>query len=175
MPKSLILGKVVARFGISGIYSPFTAEPNYLGIMPGFDIPATMAHEMAHSRGFAREDEAEFAGFVACINSDDPRLRYSGYLAALRVLGPLYLADREGYRSVISQLGQGPRNDLKARAEFWAKYTGRASAMGSMVNNIYLRANGIRSGIKNYDESTWLMIKYLSNRPQPYHVSANQP
>jgi Protein of unknown function (DUF3810) len=169
-PKPLLFARVVARFGISGIYSPLTAEPNYLGIMPEFDIPATMAHEMAHARGFAREDEAEFAGFVACVTSDDPRLRYSGYLAALRVLGPLYLADRDRYRSVLKLLGEGPRNDLKARAEFWARYTGRASAMGTAVNNLYLRANGVRSGIKNYNESTWLMIKYLSQQKHAFPI-----
>jgi hypothetical protein len=160
-PKPLFLGGVIAKFGISGIYSPFTAEPNYLSIMPAFDLPVAMGHEMAHARGYAREDEASFVAFVVCANADDTRLRYSAYLSALGVVGELAAIDRERARQVIKLLEEGPRNDLKVRGEFWAKYFGRATYLGTRVNNLYLRANGIRAGVRSYNDVVSLIIAYM--------------
>jgi hypothetical protein len=160
-PKPLFLGGAIARLGISGIYSPFTAEPNYLSIMPAFDLPVAMAHEMAHARGYAREDEASFVAFAVCANSDDPRLRYSAYLSALSVVGELASVDRERARNVIKLLEDGPRADLRTRSEFWAKYVGRATYIGTHVNNIYLKVNGIRAGVRSYDDVVSLIIAYM--------------
>jgi hypothetical protein len=159
-PKPLLFDGVVARLGISGIYSPFTAEPNYLDSMPGFDLPSTMAHEMAHARGFAREDEADFASFVVCTRSEDARLRYSGYLSGLRVLSLLARVDMTQYREVVKLLADGPRRDLKTRYEFWSRYRGRTSYLGNRMNDLYLKANGIKAGVKNYDEMTTLLVGY---------------
>jgi hypothetical protein len=158
--KPLLFPDEVARFGISGIYMPFTSEPSYINKLPGFDIPFTMAHEMAHARGFAREDEASFAAFLICTHSTDARLRYSGYLSALSVLGRLYQADPERYKAAVSQLEVGPRSDLKARAEFWARYTGKAFYLGQQINHLYLKANGIRAGVRSYNEINSLIIGY---------------
>jgi hypothetical protein len=160
-PKPLFLGGAIARLGISGIYSPFTAEPNYLSIMPAFDLPVAMAHEMAHARGYAREDEASFVAFAVCANSDDPRLRYSAYLSALGVVGELATVDRERARNVIKLLEDGPRGDLRVRSEFWAKYVGRATYIGTRVNNLYLKVNGIRAGVRSYDDVVSLIIAYM--------------
>jgi hypothetical protein len=165
-PKAVLLPGLFARFGIAGVYSPFTAEPNFLGNMPGFDLPFSMAHEMAHARGYAMEDEADFVAFLVCVGSTDPRLRYSGYLSALRVVSPLAYADPERFRTVLKLLGDGPRSDLKTRRDFWQRYTGRASYLGARVNNLYLKANGVRSGIRNYDEVVSLIIGYYrKHRP----------
>jgi hypothetical protein len=165
-PKPLLFDGIVARLGISGIYSPFTAEPNYLDSMPGFDLPSTMAHEMAHARGFAREDEADFASFVVCTESEDARLRYSGYLSGLRILSLLARVDMTQYREVVKLLAEGPRRDLKTRYEFWSSYQGRASYLGNRMNDLYLKSNGIKAGVKNYDEMTTLLVGYYrqSNR-----------
>jgi hypothetical protein len=159
-PKALILEGITARLGIAGIYSPFTAEPNYLDIMPGFDLPFTMAHEMAHARGFAREDEADFVAFVICTSSDEARIRYSGYLSGLRVLSALFSVDRERYKEVAKLLEAGPRRDLKERYEFWGRYNGSATYLGTRVNDLYLKANGIKSGVRNYNDAVSLIIAY---------------
>src|SRR5207248_11260701 len=89
-PKPVYFSGLMSRLGISGVYSPFTGEPNYNALQPDFDLPFAVAHEMAHQRGFAREDEANFIAFLVCTKASNAYVRYSGYLGALRVLGVLF-------------------------------------------------------------------------------------
>jgi hypothetical protein len=115
---------------------------------------------MAHQRGYAREDEADFIAFLVCTKSSNPYVRYSGYLGALRVLGVLLRVAPERYRDVVSALGDGPRADLRARAQFWARYEGRLASLGQGVNHVYLKINGVRSGVRNYNEASALIVGY---------------
>ncbi|MCA1592291.1 MAG: DUF3810 domain-containing protein [Acidobacteria bacterium] len=159
-PKPIYLSGLLSRFGISGVYSPFTGEANYNAIQTECDLPFTVAHEMAHQRGFAREDEANFIAFLVCTKASHPFVRYSGYLNALRVLGVLRRLAPERYREIVAAIGEGPRADLKARALFWSRYSGRLSDFGQGINHVYLKVNGVRSGVKNYNEAVWLIIGY---------------
>ncbi|HZT57281.1 MAG TPA: DUF3810 domain-containing protein [Pyrinomonadaceae bacterium] len=159
-PKPVYFSGVMSRLGISGIYSPFTGEPNYNALQPDCDLPFAVAHEMAHQRGYAREDEANFIAFLVCTKSSNPYVRYSGYLNALRVLGILARVSPGSFREVVATLGEGPRADLKARAQFWARYSGRLAQFGQSVNNVYLRVNGVRSGVRNYNEASALIVGY---------------
>jgi hypothetical protein len=159
-PKPVYFSGLMSRFGVSGVYSPFTGEPNYNTLQPDCDLPFAVAHEMAHQRGYAREDEANFIAFLVCTKSSNPYVRYSGYLGALRVLGVLFRIAPERYRDVIAALGEGPRADLRARAQFWARYQGRLANFGQGVNHVYLRINGVRSGVRNYNEASALIVGY---------------
>jgi hypothetical protein len=159
-PKPVYFSGLMSRFGVSGIYSPFTGEPNYNSLQPDCDLPFAVAHEMAHQRGYAREDEANFIAFLVCSKSTNPYVRYSGYLGALRVLGVLFRIAPERYREVVAALGEGPRADLRARAQFWARYQGRLANFGQGVNHVYLRINGVRSGVRNYNEASALIVGY---------------
>ena len=163
-PKAIYFSGLISRLGISGIYSPFTGEANFNAAQPDFDLPFTMAHEMAHGHGFAREDEANFIAFLVCTKSSHPYVRYSGYLNSLRILGALARVAPERYRAVVATLGDGPRADLKARTAFWQRYTGRLSAASHQFNNAYLKANRVRSGVKNYNEAVALIIGYYLSR-----------
>ena len=79
-PKPLINSRLLSVQQLCGIYSPFTIEANYNREMPYYNIPHTICHELSHLKGFMREDEANFIGYLACIGSDSPDFRYSGYL-----------------------------------------------------------------------------------------------
>src|SRR2546421_2599 len=116
----------MSHLGLSGFYMPFTGEPNFNAAQPDFDLPYVVAHEKAHQRGFAREDEANFIAFVVCVNSTNPYVRYSGYLNALNVVGAFVSLDPQLNKSLFERVGEGPRNDLRARAAFWARYEGPA-------------------------------------------------
>lgn len=166
-PKPLLLSPWLSHFGISGIYSPFTGEANYNEEAPACDLPFVVAHEKAHQRGFAREDEANFVGFLACVNSTDPFVRYSGYLQAMpRVMNVLATTNDEQYRGLAARIGAGPRSDLQGRAAFWQLREDRVlSAIARKSNDTFLRANRVRSGIANYDEVTALIINYFITYP----------
>ncbi len=166
-PKPLLLSPWLSRLGISGIYSPFTGEANYNEESPACDLPYVVAHEKAHQRGFAREDEANFIGFLACVNSTDPFVRYSGYLQAMpRVMNVLATTNQEQYRLLAARINPGARGDLQARAAFWQQREDPVlGAIARKSNDTFLRANRVRSGIANYDEVTALIINYFINYP----------
>jgi hypothetical protein len=159
-PKPLFASGAFTRIGLSGIYSPFTGEPNYNADMPDFQLPFTMAHEMAHQRGVARESEANFVAYLVCIGSRDPFVRYSGYRNGLGVLGELYRVEPEKARELAKQLGPGFREDSRRAALFWAKAYGPAASLTNRVNDLYLRANRVRRGTADYAASTTLVVGY---------------
>ena len=74
-PKPLINSRLLSVQQLCGIYSPFTIEANYNREMPYYNIPHTICHELSHLKGFMREDEANFIGYLACIGSDSPDFR----------------------------------------------------------------------------------------------------
>jgi len=164
-PKPAYFSRILTRLGITGIYLPFSGEPNFNAEQPAFDLPFTIAHEMAHQRGYAREDEANFAAFLVCISSAQPFVRYSGYLNALDVLGALWRICPGCSREIFNGLEDGPRADLKARSAFWSRYQGRTSLLGRRINNVYLKANRVKSGVKNYDDVVSLIVGYYRLRP----------
>jgi hypothetical protein len=159
-PKPVYSSEVLTRLGISGIYFPFTAEPNYNADIPDFQLPFSIAHEMAHQRGVARESEANFVAYVVCINSRDPFVRYSGYRNGLGVLSELFRVEPEKARELTKQLGTGYREDSRRAALFWAKASGAAGALSYRVNDLYLRANRVKAGAADYSNSTTLIIAY---------------
>lgn len=159
-PKPVYASEVLTRLGISGIYFPFTAEPNYNAEIPDFQLPFSIAHEMAHQRGVARESEANFVAYVVCINSRDPFVRYSGYRNGLGVLSELYRVEPEKARELARQLSAGYREDSRRAELFWAKASGFAGVMSYRVNDLYLRANRVKAGVADYSNSTTLIIAY---------------
>lgn len=159
-PKPVYSSEVLTRLGISGVYSPFTAEPNYNADIPDFQLPFVIAHEMAHQRGVARESEANFVAYVVCVNSRDPFVRYSGYRNGLGVLSELYRVEPEKAKELTKQLGAGYREDSRRAALFWAKASGAAGALSHRVNDLYLRANRVKAGVADYSNSTTLIIAY---------------
>ena len=64
--KPVMLSPLMSYTHVTGIYSYFTGETNINTDFPDYTIPFTAAHEMAHQRGIAREDEANFIAFLVC-------------------------------------------------------------------------------------------------------------
>ena len=68
--------------GIAGYTYPFSMEMTYNKYITRFEFPVLYSHELAHHNGYYRENEAEFLGILAMIQSDNAILRYSGYYTA---------------------------------------------------------------------------------------------
>jgi hypothetical protein len=81
--KPFAWSRILTILGIGGFYSPFTGEPTYNWHMPAVSLPFAMAHETAHQRGFARENEANFMAYLVCRDSGLPELQYSAALTGL--------------------------------------------------------------------------------------------
>jgi hypothetical protein len=71
-PKAVYFSKELTGIGIEGIFFPFTMEANYNSDITPFLIPYAICHEMAHVKGYMKEDDAGFIAFLACRNSPSP-------------------------------------------------------------------------------------------------------
>ena len=60
--------------------NPFGYEVIFDSHVLPFEKPFLLAHEWSHLAGFADESEANFIGILACLRSDVPAIRYSGWL-----------------------------------------------------------------------------------------------
>ena len=96
--KYILSSNLMCYTGITGIYFPFTGEANINVGVPNLYIPSTTLHEMAHQRGYASEDEANFIAYLASINHPHIDFKYSGYILALNhTANALYKVDYEVY------------------------------------------------------------------------------
>ncbi len=157
-----LLGPVMSRLGLSGFYFPFTGEPSINGQLPGAVIPSVMAHEMAHQRGIAPEDEANFLAYIACRESGLPAARYSGALHAFRLASSaLYRVDPELHAETVrGLLERGPVYDLRAISRFWSRHSGPVSEVAHRANHAYLQMNTQREGVESYDHAIRLILAW---------------
>ena len=147
--------------GISGIYIGLTAEPNVNADQPPLLLYQAAAHEMAHQTGIASENEAELTGYLACVNLDDPNIRYSGLAYALIVAGnALYSADSARYLAVTETYGDAIWRDFTAYNAYWKAFSGEVRESADKRNDAYLKHNAQQSGIKSYGEAVDLLLAY---------------
>ena len=160
--KSIILSEPMTYTHISGVYTFFTGEANVNINYPNYVIPYTMAHEMAHQRGIAMENEANFIAFLVCINSDDPYIQYSAYFNMLEYfLNPLYSANKDRYKELINTVPVEIIKEILAYNKFFEKYRDNvASDISDKVNNSYLQSQGQESGVKSYGLVVDLCVAY---------------
>ncbi len=161
--KPIALSEPMTYTHIAGVYTFFTGESNLNINFPDYTLPFTAAHEMAHQRGVAREDEANFVAFLVCINSDDEYIRYSGYLNIYEyVASALYQTDRELYYDVLAKMNDEIRGELIAYSEFFEKYEKNIAAdISGTVNDTYLKQNGQQAGTRSYELVVRLAVAYL--------------
>jgi hypothetical protein len=159
--KPLFVSPLLNQFRLGGFYFPWTGEANYNRLEPASTQPHTVAHEKAHQRGIAREDEANFLGYLACAMSDDAYARYSGYLFAQgQLVRELIPHDVARARALIGLRAPGVQRDVEFIRAFWQQYEGAASRVSESVNNTYLRAQGDRRGIAAYAASRSLIVLF---------------
>ena len=163
-PKYLtFMSRLFSNMGVSGIYSPFTVEANVNGEMTGLEKPFTSCHELSHLKGFMNEGEANYIGWLACINSDDPAFNRSGCIIAWIYAGnSLYSIDQDKYSELRKKLPDDVIRELDENHEFWKSHETRASEVQDRVNDAYLRSNGQKEGIQTYGQLTTLMLMWYT-------------
>lgn len=160
-PKPLIFSRFFSVQQLCGQYSPFTVEATYNRDMPDYNIPHTVCHELSHLRGFMREDEANFIGYLACIGSEQDSFRYSGYLSGwIYASNALAKTDYAAYERVCKRLDERAWADLRFNNEYWAGYEGKAAEVSNQINDTYLKMNSQPDGVKSYGRVVDLMLAY---------------
>ena len=160
--KPVMLSKAMSYTHITGIYTFFTGEANLNVDFPDYTLPYTAAHELAHQRGIAREDEANLIAFLVSIRSDDDYILYCAYLNMYEyIASALYKADRELYRDAYGRLDKNVIGELIAYSKFFDQYReSTASKVSNTVNDVYLKAQGT-VGKKSYGMVVDIAVAYF--------------
>ena len=162
-PKPIIFSEFMSMTLTMGYFAPYTVEATYNKNMPDIEIPFTLCHELAHTSGFMLEDEANFIGFLACINYDNPNFQYSGILGVMSyVLNDLYDAvSAEEYKEIVSNFNTQVRTDINRQNSYWSKY--QDNKIGKVANTVYegyLATTGQPNGLSTYGKVTDLLLAY---------------
>lgn len=153
-PKGLLM-----RFSTSGVYLPWIGEGHVDGGLHSLQLPFTLAHEMAHGYGHGDEGTCNFLAYLACIESGDPFLIYSGKLTYWRYAASEYKYFKpESYEMFrAATLTRGMHNDLAAIYANSDKYPDILPWMRDTAYDTYLKFQGIEEGIENYSRVVTLV------------------
>ena len=160
--KPMAFSRLMSALDFTGFYSSFTGESNVNVDSPACMLPSTIAHELAHQRGFASEQECNFLAVLASTTCADPAYRYSGWLIGYVYLGnALYSQDPEGYWAIRETLAEEAQLDLAYNNAYWAQFQNTAVQKAS--NKVYdgiLKSYGDERGIQSYGTVVDLLVVY---------------
>jgi hypothetical protein len=162
-PKTMLFSSLYSKMGLSGYFGPFFNEIHLNYYLLPMDYPFVLAHEKAHQFGITSEAEANFTAFVICVKSDDQRLKYSGYLSLLLY----FLRDASHmaeYKDFINKVDKNVISDIRYRQKYYQdRENQKFSEIQSEANDVYLKANKIKKGVKNYNEVVSLVLDWYYN------------
>lgn len=160
-----LLAPLMSRAHLSGFFFPWTGEANVNPQPLDCDRLHVVAHEKSHQRGIAREDEAEFVGFLAGAHAAHPYLRYAAYSFAQHVLlRELRALDHKQAERVMAERLPGVQRDIKAVGAFWNHNRGTLTTIAITINDSYLKTHGIPQGVRNYAAAADLLVRYARAR-----------
>lgn len=163
--KSSAYSFILNYIGTSGYYNPFTGEAQVNYQMPFFDRPFVACHEMGHQTGWAREDEANFAGYLAATGSRSTLFRYSAYYAGIEeFMRYLRRRDTSAYRSLRKKISPLVFADFKTDSAYWTKYQGGAEMVSGLMFDKFLKANNQPHGLRTYNRMIILTMGYYRKR-----------
>ncbi len=170
-PKYLSCSEFFSQQYIMGYYFPFSLEANINSVMYITNVAPTVCHELAHTKGFIYEDDANMIGFLACVQSDDPFLQYCGYLSVLNYVNNDFYDSIEGDLSVYKKHIR--INDVVAddniflTREEWQTVEKKAVIKTSTVKSVSstlmdttLKLNGVQEGVLQYNNVVGLLLEY---------------
>ncbi len=117
--------------------------------------------------GYAKEEEANFCGFLAAKSSPDPAFRYSVYVDCICMRRAPYSLDSVAFIPYRESLKQPVRQDLRDLKAFYMKYRNPLEPVIHAMYGDYLKANRQPQGIDSYDEVVGLSIAYLRKYGAP--------
>ena len=159
--KRFFFSRCMSYVNFTGFYFPFTAEANINTDSPACLVPSTIAHELAHQRGVAEEDEANFVAVLASLTDGDPIYCYSACLLAYIHLGnALYRADYDVWLDNYQHLGAGPKADLEDNRSYWAQFETPVSTVSDSVYTGFLHSYGQTLGLQTYGKCVDLLVTY---------------
>ena len=156
--KTILASRGMSYAYMSGFFFPWTLEANVNKDVPVFRLPAIMAHEQAHVRGFMRENEANFLAYLVARHTGNGDLKYSCLLHSLNyILNAIHSAVPQEYPALLESLSPRVLYDLQEEYEYWEQFRSSFGVMSQKVNDAYLKANAQPEGVASYGKVVDLM------------------
>lgn len=157
--KPVFLSKYMSYTGIMGIYIPFTYEATINTHVPNHSLLSTITHEIAHQKGFAKEDEANFIAYKANINNPDKRFQYSGYYLAMNYLmDEVSRENPDDYSALYNNISDAVKRDMEYARQYWDDREGIINETINNMNDNYLKANNQLDGVQSYGGVVKLLL-----------------
>lgn len=180
-PKPVFFSRLMSYTEITGVFTPWTMEANVNVDISPYSIGSTMCHELAHLRGFMREDEANYISYRACMASDSLDLQYSGTMLALIHTGnALYRQNADTYFDLYREhISEAVSRDLTANNEYWEQFEKpvigdtTAGEIMEKVNDTYLKANDQTDGTRSYGRVVDLLLAEYRERMMYYRSDSS--
>jgi hypothetical protein len=150
------------RLGISGIYIPYVFQGHVDGALHPIEMPFVVVHEMAHGYGFGGEADCNFLAWLVCNNHPNEMIQYAAALNWWRFVMASYKEiNPENWQRIRKTIPQGMRNDLTAIYAAHQQYPDLVAGLQQNVNDIYLKSNGVKAGIDDYNRVVVLTKAWL--------------
>ena len=168
-PKYLKCSEFFSQQYIMGYYFPFSMEANINSVMYITNVAPTVCHELAHTKGFIFESDANMIGYLACIQSDDTFLQYCGYLSVLNYVNNDFYksVNKSTYKKHVRISDRVADDNVFLTREDWQAVEKTAVVKTSTVKkvsnnflNTNLKLNGVDEGIQQYNEVVNLLLDY---------------
>ncbi len=150
-PKLRVLAPdgILQRFGSTGVYWAWTGECNVDGGVHPLALPFTAAHELGHGFGWANEASCNFIAYVACVESENLMMRYSGYINYFRYVASSYKAiastDYAAFRAKLATAIINDLDDMNVAAKRYPSWVDTSS-----FYEWFLKSQGVKEGIGSY-------------------------
>ena len=149
--KPMVTSFIYRELQLTGVtFGPY-AEPNVNYLATKMELPFVVAHELAHTKGVMREDDANQVAFYVCLNSKNPYVRFSAYglyfYQIRAITSSVYIPQED-----IDQLHKVDSNYYKATryaANYWKEHD-LMGKIGDWINNLYITSSGVEEGTSSY-------------------------
>ncbi len=170
-PKFLACSGFFSQQYIMGYYFPFSLEANINSVMYITNVAPTVCHELAHTKGFMNEDDANFIAYLACISSDDVFLQYCGYLSVLNYVNNDFYESIDKsqtvYKTHVRISDTVADDNIFLTKEAWDAVEEKAVVKTSTVKKASdafmetsLKLNGVEEGMEQYSNVVELLLDY---------------
>ncbi len=160
--KSSLVGFLGRYIGFQGYYNPFTGEGQVKKSIPVFLQPFVACHEIAHQLGYAKENEANFVGYLAAKESGSVDFNYSAYYDMYRyAIRELFMLDFKRGLAIDTLVHKTVKRDRRVFAKYIFRMENSIAPFMLKMYDGYLRMNNQPKGYRTYNEVvTWMVAYY---------------
>ena len=159
--KKSLFSLPLSYMGFSGYLNPFTNEAQVNVMIPKYNMPTTVLHEMSHQIGIASESEANYIGYLASICSEDVHFKYSGNTFALKYCLRNIERFEEGRSEIfLAQINKGVVANFMETERFHEKYDSILEVISNLWYDLFLKSNKQQDGLEGYNNFVGLMLNH---------------